>query len=209
MSPGQFGYVYVIGSTDGTGPVKFGWSHDPNVRVAQLRTGHPGELAVLGKMPGSQTEERALHRLIEDARVRGEWFERTPAVVEIIECLRTYLSYEASVKRMAEWGILFERPAVVRRRRPSHPGKVLETALQGKGVKPGRAAAGIGVSRPQMNAVLAGKSSLTPWMALRLGAYIGNDSAPEVWLGMQADYDLWNGRQKLKPELDKIKSAAA
>lgn len=101
-----------------------------------------------------------------------------------------------------------EYPAGVRKRQPTHPGKVLETALEGMGVKPGRAAGDIGVSRPQMNAVLTGKSSLTPEMALRFGAYIGNEGAPEMLLGMQADYDLWNGRQKLKPELAKIKRAA-
>jgi addiction module HigA family antidote len=46
------------------------------------------------------------------------------------------------------------------------------------------------VSRVTFSRVLNGKAAVSPEMAVRLAAAFGT-SSPEVWLRMQAQYDLW------------------
>jgi antitoxin HigA-1 len=40
---------------------------------------------------------------------------------------------------------------------------------------------------------------------LRIGKFFRN--GPEIWMGLQADVDLWNAREKMKAELAKIRPA--
>jgi addiction module HigA family antidote len=46
------------------------------------------------------------------------------------------------------------------------------------------------VGRVTFSRVLNGKAAVSPEMAVRLAAAFGT-SSPEVWLRMQAKYDLW------------------
>src|SRR6478735_9670638 len=46
---------------------------------------------------------------------------------------------------------------------------------------------------------------VTPAMVLRLGKFFGN--GPELWMGLQADFDLREAREKMSAELAKIKPA--
>lgn len=58
------------------------------------------------------------------------------------------------------------------------------------------AAQHLGVGRVTLSRVLNGKVAVSPEMAMRLAAAFGT-SSPEVWLRMQAQYDLWQiARQK-------------
>ena len=41
-----------------------------------------------------------------------------------------------------------------------------------------------------------------PEMALRLGKFCGN--GPDLWLNMQHKVDLWNAKQKIGKDLEKI-----
>jgi addiction module HigA family antidote len=50
------------------------------------------------------------------------------------------------------------------------------------------AAQALQVSRVTLSKVLNGKSGITAGMALRLSAWL--PTSPEVWLGMQTQYDL-------------------
>jgi len=71
---------------------------------------------------------------------------------------------------------------------PPHPGEVIREYLGEMTVS---AAAGhLGVSRVTFSRVLNGKAAVSPEMAVRLAAAFGI-SSPEVWLRMQAQYDLW------------------
>lgn len=54
--------------------VKIGCSADVHRRVAQLQTGHPRPLVLLGSMPGSFDEEKRIHQLLKAQRIAGEWF---------------------------------------------------------------------------------------------------------------------------------------
>ncbi|MGH9605896.1 MAG: HigA family addiction module antitoxin [Terracidiphilus sp.] len=47
-----------------------------------------------------------------------------------------------------------------------------------------------GVGRITPSRALNGKAAVSPKMAVRLARAFGT-STPEVWLGMQAQYDLW------------------
>lgn len=83
-----------------------------------------------------------------------------------------------------------------RQRAPTHPGELLrEDVLPALGIPVARLAEALGVSRQALHKVLAGKSSITPAMAIRLGAFLGN--GPTLWLRMQQAHDLWTVRQRI------------
>jgi addiction module HigA family antidote len=71
---------------------------------------------------------------------------------------------------------------------PPHPGEVIREYLGEMNVS--AAAKHLGVSRVTFSRVLNGKAAVSPEMAIRLAAAFGT-SSPEVWLRMQAKYDLW------------------
>lgn len=93
-------------------------------------------------------------------------------------------------------------------RRPTHPGTVLkEDVLPALGLPVSAAAGQLGVSRQYLHRILAGQAPITAAMALRIGKFCGN--GPELWLNMQQAYDLWEARQELGDEIDRIKTAKA
>jgi addiction module HigA family antidote len=71
---------------------------------------------------------------------------------------------------------------------PPHPGEVIREYLGEISVS--AAAEHLGVGRVTLSRVLNGKAAVSPEMAVRLAAAFGT-SSPEVWLRMQAKYDLW------------------
>jgi addiction module HigA family antidote len=71
---------------------------------------------------------------------------------------------------------------------PPHPGEVIREYLGEMTVS--AAVEHLGVSRVAFSRVLNGKAAVSPEMAVRLAAAFGT-SSPEVWLRMQAKYDLW------------------
>ena len=86
---------------------------------------------------------------------------------------------------------------------PVHPGAVLrEDVLPALGISVTRAAVELGLSRQMLHDILAERRSISPSTALRLGKFCGN--GPELWMGMQVNYDLWQARQAMETELEKI-----
>jgi len=81
----------------------------------------------------------------------------------------------------------------MRMHNPPHPGDVIKEYLGEMSVS--AAARHLGVSRVALSRVLNGKAAVSPQMAVRLAAAFGT-SSPEVWLGMQAQYDLWQVRKR-------------
>jgi addiction module HigA family antidote len=71
---------------------------------------------------------------------------------------------------------------------PPHPGEVIREYLGETTVS--AAARHLGVGRVTFSRVLNGKAAVSPEMAMRLAAAFGT-SSPEVWMRMQAQYDLW------------------
>jgi antitoxin HigA-1 len=61
------------------------------------------------------------------------------------------------------------------------------------------------ISRPSLYAILDRRAAVTANMAVRFGALTG--AAPELYLRMQANYDLWRARQTLEDTLAQIRPA--
>lgn len=104
---------------------------------------------------------------------------------------------------MAEYPVR-RRPS----RAPAHPGEVLrEDVLPAMGVSVSAAARELRVSRQTLHAILSGKASITPEMAVRLGKFCGN--GPGLWLRMQQARDLWAAEQRLADEVKRIPTRPA
>jgi antitoxin HigA-1 len=77
---------------------------------------------------------------------------------------------------------------------PPHPGEMICDTLAEAGVSIVAAAKGLGVTRQQLHNVIAGRSGITPEMAVRLEQALG--STADAWLRMQANYDLAEIRRR-------------
>ena len=74
--------------------------------------------------------------------------------------------------------------------RPPQPGPaILDLLIEDRGLSITAAAKLMDVSRKQLSEVVNGVASLTPEMAIRIERVFG--SSADLWMKMQADYDLW------------------
>ncbi len=86
---------------------------------------------------------------------------------------------------------------------PVHPGEILrDEVLPALGMSVAAAASHLGVTRQALHRVLAGTAAVSPEMALRIGKFCGN--GPDIWLRMQASYDLWHASRRFTAEIEKI-----
>jgi addiction module HigA family antidote len=95
---------------------------------------------------------------------------------------------------------------------PPHPGLTLrDDVLPALGLTVTEAAAALGVTRPALSRVLNGAAAVSPEMALRLERWLGDEHGgrADVWLGMQAAYDLWVAELKAKAAIRKVKPLRA
>ena len=89
-------------------------------------------------------------------------------------------------------------------RSPCHPGLIIRNdVLPELQLSVNVAAEQLGVSRVTLSRVIDGRSSITAEMALRVGKWVGN--GPEIWLRMQGQYDLWQGKKMGDPIVRKAK----
>ena len=85
----------------------------------------------------------------------------------------------------------------MRMHNPPHPGKIIKTlCLEPLGVSVTQAAEALGVSRKTLSAILNGRASVSPEMAVRLSIAFGTSS--ESWLNQQTQYDLWHAERRRK-----------
>ena len=81
---------------------------------------------------------------------------------------------------------------------PLHPGSVLREYLGDISVS--AASKHLGVTRAALSRILNGHAGISAEMALRLADSLG--TTPDLWIGMQGQYDLWRaakgGHRKLK-----------
>jgi addiction module HigA family antidote len=81
---------------------------------------------------------------------------------------------------------------------PPHPGEGLkEDMLAPLGLTVTETAKALGISRKTLSEIVNGKSPITPDIAIRLERAFTNPPA-DMWLRMQAAYDLRKAEQKLK-----------
>ena len=89
---------------------------------------------------------------------------------------------------------------------PAHPGEVLREWLP-EGMTITKAAKELQISRAMLSKVLNGKAGVTAGMALRLSLWLG--TTPDVWLGMQTQWDLWQAEQQPIPLIKPLNRLAA
>ena len=79
-------FTYFIQVAEG-GLIKIGRTDDPYKRFRHIQTCSPVKLTVLRLVNGDREHETLVHRLFRNNRVRGEWFDPVPALLNYIESL--------------------------------------------------------------------------------------------------------------------------
>jgi len=92
-------------------------------------------------------------------------------------------------------------------RNPPHPGGIVRRqCLEPLGLSVTEAAKGLGITRQALSDLVNERAGISLDMALRLSKAFG--SSPEMWLGMQMAYDLWQARQRMNmPGVRRFKAA--
>ena len=86
---------------------------------------------------------------------------------------------------------------------PLHPGEIVKDALiDGAKLSLTDAAEKLGISRTALSRLLNGHTGISPEMALRLSKLLG--TSIEMWVNIQAQYDIWqisrlSSKIKVKP----------
>jgi len=91
---------------------------------------------------------------------------------------------------------------MVKKLEPIHPGEILlEEFMKPLDISINLLAREIAVPPGRISEIVNGKRSISADTALRLGRYFS--VSPDVWLGLQNEYDLRIARQAIGDELDK------
>jgi len=91
---------------------------------------------------------------------------------------------------------------------PAHPGELIRETLGGLQEETGKkltveqVAIGLGTTRKTLSAIINGKQSISPEMALRLSQ--GFNTTPEFWLHAQENYDLAKARKNVDVKQVKV-----
>lgn len=89
---------------------------------------------------------------------------------------------------------------------PPHPGAVLREWLP-EGLTVRAAATALHVDRVTLSKLLNGRAGVSAAMALRLAQWLG--TSPDLWLGLQSQYDLWRAQQGQQPTIEPLRRLAA
>ena len=80
---------------------------------------------------------------------------------------------------------------------PSHPGEILkELYITPLGVTVTEAAGKLGVTRKTLSELINARSGVSAEMALRLS--MAFNTTPDLWLGLQLEFDLWKAKTKMQ-----------
>jgi len=90
--------------------------------------------------------------------------------------------------------------------RPVHPGTILRRdVLPALGLPVVAVAKALGISRQHLYDIMNAKKPITAATALRLGRYLGN--GPDLWINLQARYDLAVAARAMADDLQAIRPA--
>jgi antitoxin HigA-1 len=85
---------------------------------------------------------------------------------------------------------------------PIHPGEILlEEFMKPMGISINRLARDIAVPPGRVSAIVNNKRAITADTAIRLSRYFG--TSPEVWMGLQADFELRIAQRTIGAEVEK------
>lgn len=92
---------------------------------------------------------------------------------------------------------------------PAHPGELIRETIDGICEKTGKklsieeVAIGLDTTRKTLSAIINGKQSVTPEMAIKLATGFRN-TTPEFWLRVQDNYNLFIARKKVDTKKIKV-----
>lgn len=86
---------------------------------------------------------------------------------------------------------------------PPHPGEVLKEYLGDVSVT--QAASNMGVNRVTLSRIISGSAGISADMAYRLASAFG--TSPELWAGMQLQYDLFQASKLKRPKIQRLAAA--
>ena len=90
--------------------------------------------------------------------------------------------------------------------RPVHPGTILRRdVLPALGLPVVAVARALGISRQHLYDIMNARKPVTAATALRLGRYLGN--GPDLWINLQARYDLAVAAREMADDLQAIRPA--
>ena len=89
---------------------------------------------------------------------------------------------------------------MTRMHNPPHPGEVLRDYLGNTTVT--EAAMKLGVNRVTLSRVVSGAAGISAAMAYRLADALG--TSPELWAGMQLQYDLYQASKLPRPRIERL-----
>jgi len=91
--------------------------------------------------------------------------------------------------------------AKTKRLEPIPPGEILaQEFMKPNGISQNRLSRDIDVNPARINDIVHGRSSITAALALRLGKFFG--TTPELWMNLQASYELRRARAKDWPKIE-------
>ena len=90
------------------------------------------------------------------------------------------------------------------KRRPTHPGVLLQDEIDARGLDQGTVADLVGVGRRTINEICQGRRSMSIDMAHRIGKLLGN--GPTLWINMQKAVDVWDTEREHMKEYAKIET---
>ncbi len=91
---------------------------------------------------------------------------------------------------------------------PIHPGEVLaEDFMAPRGLTANRLALELRVPPNRLSEIIRGRRSVTAETALRLARYF--DTSPDLWLGLQAEFDLRTARDEVGKRIEREVPVAA
>lgn len=68
--------------------IKIGVADNPWSRLTSFQIGNPSELELLAVAPGSFEEESVYHNMLHRYHKRGEWYQATEPVLELVQSVR-------------------------------------------------------------------------------------------------------------------------
>ncbi len=71
---------------------------------------------------------------------------------------------------------------------PVHPGRIIKREIKARRISGHNLALELGVPPDRISKILNAKRGITADTALRLGRYLG--TGPEIWMNLQATYEL-------------------
>jgi addiction module HigA family antidote len=85
---------------------------------------------------------------------------------------------------------------------PVHPGEILaEDFMSPRGLTANRLALELHIPANRLTEIIPGRRAITAETALRLGRYF--KTSAEVWLGLQAEYELRRARHELGKKIER------